>query len=763
MLSHQLFLPFLALILGASGVVSAQTAPWSIVESPNPSTSANYLKGTDALASDDAWAVGYRFDTTLSQIQNLAMHWNGSVWTVTPTPNLASPYTNQLKKVTAISPGDVWAVGGHGLSFTLHWDGTQWSRIPLPPIHNQGSDSVTNYLEDIDAVSPDDIWMVGAMDALNGGTWTLTMHWDGTNWTQVPSPNQPTPTGSFYSQGLDAVVAIAANDVWAVGYYRVGSTPHPLVLHWNGTQWSIVPAPDASTGDGWLHGIAAAGPNDIWAVGEYDKRDWATFAKGLAMHWDGNTWTVSIPPQPSPFGVNPLSSVVARGPNDFYAAGDWETSTQGLDTFIVHWNGAAWTQAPSENPAGSGTGWNQLNDMARDPQGGLWTVGSGQASFGSPTFTLIERANVSGLPSPTPTPSASPTATPAITPTPTPSASPTATPAITPTPAPSASPTATPAITPTPAPSVNPSATPILTPSPSPTPNPTSTPTPFASPTSTPSASPGPSATPTPSPSPSPSHPLNISTRGRVEPGDSAMIAGFIITGDAPKRIYLRALGPSLASAGVNEFLADPVLHLFAPNGSQLATNDNWRDSQAAEIMQTGIPPAHNLEAAIVTTLAPGAYTAVMEKTNGSTGIALIEAYDLDSSASSELANISTRALVQTQENVMIAGFILGGSTEPSRVAIRALGPALTAAGIENALPDPTLELRDQNGEILVANDNWQDDPVQAAQILSLGLAPSDERESAIVVTLAPEAFTAIVAGQGGSTGVGLIEVYHVP
>ena len=240
------------------------------------------------------------------------------------------------------------------------------------------------------------------------------------------------------------------------------------------------------------------------------------------------------------------------------------------------------------------------------------------------------------------------------------------------------------------------------------------------------------------------------------------MIAGFIITGNAPKRVYVRALGPSLISSGVTGLLADPILRLFASTGEQLASNNNWQDAQAPEIVATGFPPAHEREAAIITTLAPGSYTATMEGTNGLTGIGLVEVSDLEGNGTSELANISTRAVVQTQENVLIAGFILGGSNEPARVAIRALGPGLASAGINNPLANPTLELRDQNGAVLVTNDDWQNDPVQAAQILLLGLAPSNDLESALVATLAPGAYTAIVAGQGGGTGVGLVEVYHV-
>jgi hypothetical protein len=364
--------------------------------SPNAANSTNNrLRGVDALASNDVWAVGYYSDST--SFKTLAMHWDGVNWTITPTPN-PLPTSDQLKKVDAIAPNDVWAVGGHGQSYTLRWNGSEWSRVPLPPITNRGFTNVTNFLEDIAAVSSNDIWLVGAVDALNGGTWTLTVHWDGTRWTQIPSPNVTGPNGNVYSQGLDAVVALASDNVWAVGYYRVGNTQHTLIMHWDGTQWSIVPSPNGPTGDGWLHGIAAAGPNDIWAVGEYNKLNFNNPAKALTLHWDGNSWTAVVPPNPSPYGINPLQSVVARGPNDFFAVGEWQNESQGLNTYVLHWNGSAWTQVPSENMPGSGTGWNQLADVARDASGGLWTVGVKQASFGSGNYTLVARSPVTTTP-----------------------------------------------------------------------------------------------------------------------------------------------------------------------------------------------------------------------------------------------------------------------------------------------------------------------------------------------------------------------------
>ena len=373
----------------ASVALQAQSTPgFTIVETPNLG-SHDYLKGIAALSPDDVWAVGYHVSDSFL---NLAMHWDGTAWTITPTPNPSQPYTDQLKKVTAIASDNVWAIGGHGQSYSLHWDGSQWSEVDIPPIVNRGFVGVSNNLEDLASTSSSDIWAVGSMDSLEGGYWTLTVHWNGANWTQVPSPNQPTPSGSFYTQALNSVVALAPNDVWAAGYYLVGNTQHTLIQHWDGAQWSIVSSPDGPTGDGMLQGIAASGPNDIWAVGEYDKPDFSVMGKALTMHWDGASWSVVVPSNPSPWGVNPLNHVVALAPNDAYAVGQWSTVAQGLSTYVIHWDGAGWTQVSSENMPGFTTGWHMLNDITKDSSGGLWTAGSKQASFGSTNFTLVERS-----------------------------------------------------------------------------------------------------------------------------------------------------------------------------------------------------------------------------------------------------------------------------------------------------------------------------------------------------------------------------------
>jgi hypothetical protein len=236
-------------------------------------------------------------------------------------------------------------------------------------------------------------------------------------------------------------------------------------------------------------------------------------------------------------------------------------------------------------------------------------------------------------------------------------------------------------------------------------------------------------------------------------------VGGFIVTGSAPKHVLIRAIGPSLTGFGVLDVLADPVLDLHGPGAFATITNDNWRQTQEAEILATGIPPANDLESAIVATLAPGAYTAIVRGNGNTSGVALVEVYDLNQSADSKLANLSTRAFVGTDNNIVIAGFLLGSSGD-DRIVVRGLGPSLTAAGVPNAMPDPTLELRDGNGALLIANNDWQDNPAQAAELTAAGLAPTNNLESGIAATLPPGLYTALLAGLNNGTGVGLVEVY---
>jgi uncharacterized repeat protein (TIGR01451 family) len=296
--------------------------------------------------------------------------------------------------------------------------------------------------------------------------------------------------------------------------------------------------------------------------------------------------------------------------------------------------------------------------------------------------------------------------------------------------------------------------------------NPASTPIP-ATPTPTPTATvaPTPSSTPSPTPIP-PAQPTNLSTRMRVQSGDNVGIGGFIITGTAPRHVLLRAIGPSLAQSGVPDVLADPVMELHGPGAFAAITNDNWRDDpvQEAAIIATGIPPTNNLESAIDATLNPGAYTAIVRGKNNTSGVALVEVYDLSPSVPGKLANISTRAFISTGNNVVIAGFTLGGNPPQAggdRIVVRGLGPSLAAMGVTNVLADPMLELRDGNAALVYANDDWQDDPTgTGVELVAAGLAPTNHLEAGIPVTLPPGLYTALLSGKNNGSGIGLVEVY---
>lgn len=249
-------------------------------------------------------------------------------------------------------------------------------------------------------------------------------------------------------------------------------------------------------------------------------------------------------------------------------------------------------------------------------------------------------------------------------------------------------------------------------------------------------------------------HLANISTRIAVGTSDNVLIAGFIVTGSQQKRILVRGLGPLLP---VNENLADPTLRLHDSSGALLAANDNWRDTQEEELQATTIPPRNDYDSAIVKSLNPGAYTVVLGGKGGTTGVALVEVYDLDLTVDSKLANIATRGFVDRGDNVLIGGTIIIGSGS-TNVLFRALGPSVP--GVPNALQDTTLDLYDSQGSVIATNDNWRDS--QAAEIKATNIPPPDAREAAILRQLTPGAYTAVVRGKNNTTGVALVEAYQL-
>lgn len=270
----------------------------------------------------------------------------------------------------------------------------------------------------------------------------------------------------------------------------------------------------------------------------------------------------------------------------------------------------------------------------------------------------------------------------------------------------------------------------------------------------------GTAATPTPTPTATPTATpgnttlANISTRAVVGTGSNVLIGGFIVTGTQNKPVIVRAIGPSLSMPGK---MLDPTLELHNAAGAAIAFNDNWGQSaNSAAIADSGVAPAHPNESAILTTLAPGSYTAVVSGVNGTSGLAVVEVYDLDNGADSKLANISTRSVVQSGDNVLIGGLIVVGPSAAD-VIIRAIGPSLT---VPDAMADPMLELRDAAGNLIGSNDNWRSS--QQTAIIQTGVAPTRDAESAIVISLAPGSYTAIVRGANGGTGVAVVEVYQL-
>ncbi len=269
----------------------------------------------------------------------------------------------------------------------------------------------------------------------------------------------------------------------------------------------------------------------------------------------------------------------------------------------------------------------------------------------------------------------------------------------------------------------------------------------------------------------------NVSTRAFVETGDNVTIGGFIVQGTQPKRVIIRAIGPELTQYGVPDPLANPTLELHDGTGALIASNNNWGTTiiggiitanQVQDIRNSGYAPGDELESAIIADLAPGNYTAIVRGVNNMTGVGLVEVYDLSPDTDSILGNISTRAFVQTGDNVMIGGFIVRG-TQPKHVIIRAIGSELTQYGVPNVLANPTLELHDGTGALIASNDNWRTTIIggiitanQVQDIRNSGYAPGDGLESAIIADLALGNYTAIVRGVDNTTGVALVEVYDL-
>lgn len=370
---------------------------WNVVNSPNPLTN-NYLYAVTAVSPNDVWAVGFYYHYNGGgQGGSLTVHWDGTQWTQVVNP---APLISRLYGVDAVSSNDVWAVGyfqasGNSLPQTLimHWDGAQWAILPSP--NRVGS----NELLAVTAISSDDVWAVGDTPGNHG---TLTEHWNGSYWAIVPSP--PESFGDDFL--LTAVDAVSPNDVWAVGYEDRGiGSSRTLIEHWNGTQWSIVPSPNPGAYYGSLYGVAAVAADDVWAVGAYSNDGGSTYPT-LMLHWDGTSWNVV--PGNSSNSFNSLRGISAVSSTDIWAVGLTTDCSLCLtfNTLIEHWDGTSWSVVPSPNGSNE---FNRLRGVAAVSANDVWTVGySDQYNYPYLSSTLIERHTCAPPPTVTGTP---PTAT----------------------------------------------------------------------------------------------------------------------------------------------------------------------------------------------------------------------------------------------------------------------------------------------------------------------------------------------------------------
>ena len=330
----------------AATTVSCTTSPWGIVTTP--SVNGGVLLATAADSSSDVWAVGYYYNSTVQANRTLIERWNGAVWSIIPSPNTGA-YDNELWGVTALAPDDVWAVGFAGdisanasLTLVEHWNGAAWAIVPSP---SPGPLGGINYLAAVSAISATDIWAVGAyLDGTARIDQVLTEHWDGTQWSVVPSPNPGT-----YDNALLGVAAVSSNDVWAVGVD--GGFDSGLTMHWNGAQWSVVPtgvAPgDASV---TLRAVTAISANDVWAVGDALNGT----VPPLSEHWNGSSW--STVPLANPMLNSQFFGVVALSNSNVWAVG-----TSGANAVAEHYRtlfqggptSHATPRGPSHHPGGA--------------------------------------------------------------------------------------------------------------------------------------------------------------------------------------------------------------------------------------------------------------------------------------------------------------------------------------------------------------------------------------------------------------------------
>jgi hypothetical protein len=366
-------------------------APGSLPLSPNPSSTVNELRAVSAVSASDAWAVGDYTDDSTGATVTLILHWGGTSWSQVPSPSPSSA-ENHLYGVSAVSATDAWAVGSyiddttaHSDTLILHWDGTSWSELASP------NPSSYNFLLSVSANSQTDAWAVGhhegSTDRFGCRCRTLILHWDGKTWSKLSSPS-PNPAGNF----LLGVSADSITDAWAVGYDHI-SQGDTLTLHWDGTSWSKVRSPNPGSDRNLLFGVSGSRPHNVWAVGGFLPLG-APGNKTLILHWDGRRWSKIESPNPSRID-NFLNGVTAYSATHAWAVGDYRKDTTHVyRTLVLHWTGSGWSRVRSPSPSSvklatnAGYG-NILYGVSADSVTDAWAVGHYLDNSSGATETLI--------------------------------------------------------------------------------------------------------------------------------------------------------------------------------------------------------------------------------------------------------------------------------------------------------------------------------------------------------------------------------------
>lgn len=354
--------------------VSGFAGNWQVTKSPNLGSDANSLSSVSSVTDNDVWAVGWGWNQTLNAYRTVTEHWNGQRWSLVTSPNATNGY-NLLNGIATVATNDVWAVGQAALGSTYstlieHWNGTSWSIVSSPNVPG-----LSNTLQAISVISSNDIWAVGYATDSNFNNFTLTLHWNGSAWSIVPSP-------ILEDDLLFSVDAVASNDVWAVG--RSFQEARTLIIHWDGRNWSIIPSPNGSGEDNILFGVAAVASNDVWAVGNDGS------LSTLAEHWDGSSWSIVGTPNFNSNATNQvLVGIVALSSNNIWTAGQYIVPLLGSAQFTLteNWDGSNWNFISSPNKRNSN---NRLHGITATPNGTLWAVGT-TGVFAQPERTLIMR------------------------------------------------------------------------------------------------------------------------------------------------------------------------------------------------------------------------------------------------------------------------------------------------------------------------------------------------------------------------------------